>query len=84
MCLYLKKILVYIGLLMIELILFLLLVVGLLASFVLVFGFNGYKEFRNDILHVVRLLDRQDYSADQIVNILSVYGVIERKTWVKT
>lgn len=75
-----ERILVYIDLLMIELILFMLLAVGLLTSFVLVFGFNGYKEFKNDVLFVTRLLNKQDYSADQIVNILSYYGVLESKT----
>ena len=55
----------------------LLLVGGLLASFLLVFTFDGFRESRENVVCVIDLLVERGYGYEQILNVLRFYGVME-------
>ena len=55
----------------------LLLVGGLLVSFLLVFTFDGFRESRENVVCVIDLLVERGYGYEQILNVLRFYGVME-------
>jgi len=51
----------------------LLLVGGLLASFLLVFTVDSLKEYKENVRCVIKLLDEKGFSYEQILKVLSFY-----------
>ena len=51
----------------------LLLVGGLLASFLLVFTFDSLEEYKEDVWCVIKLLDEKGFSSEKILKVLSFY-----------
>ena len=47
------------------------LIIGLIASFAPVFVFNNFSEYKNDVRTVMRLLENEGYSSQEIINILN-------------